>query len=80
MFVGQSVVMYKSAYTIVKNGIEQNQSYQQVIELLKDSVTLKEVHYDDVQGENIQPCYVKFSLALASLFEEVDLVLSLIHI
>jgi hypothetical protein len=67
--------MYKSAYQIVKTGIEQELTYQQVVERLKDNRTFEVGYLGDYkynQRGQVQSYYVKFSHALAALFEKVD--------
>ncbi len=67
--------MYKSAYFIIKNGIEEEKTYHQVIEKLKHNMTFGVGYlgeYLSNERGQIQSYYVKFSHALAALFEKVD--------
>ena len=67
--------MYKSAYTIIKNGIEQEKTNHQVIEKLKKNLTFGVGYlgeYLSHERGQLQAYYVKFTHALAALFEKVD--------
>lgn len=67
--------MLKDAYSIVKNGIQQKKTYQQVIDKLKTNLTFGVGYLGEYQSnENGSPqsYYVKFSHALAAFFEKAD--------
>lgn len=67
--------MYKTAYIIVKNGIEQEKTYQQVIEKLKNNLTFGVGNLGKFKSNEhgqFESYYVKFTHALAALFERID--------
>ena len=75
LLTGQRTTMFKSAYKIVKSGIEQEQTYHQVIRKLNDNMTFGVGYlgeYKSNQHGQIQSYFVLFSHALAALFKKVD--------
>jgi hypothetical protein len=67
--------MHKNVYTIIKNGIEQENTFQQVIDELKKNMILGAGYLGDYLSHEhgqLQSYFITFSLALAALFEKAD--------